>query len=68
MPVKIAASPEIEIKDFSARKALQTHTLTQTVSSSQAGRGLSPSQQAGSNQPHRRALDPSECEFILEVR
>lgn len=42
--VKITASPETEIKDFSACKALQTYTLTWTVSSSQAGGGISLSQ------------------------
>lgn len=47
MHVKITASPETEIKDFSPCKALQTRTLTWTVNSSQAGGRFSPSQLAG---------------------
>lgn len=46
----------------------RTHTLTWTVSSSQAVGGISLSQQAGCNQPCRRAFYHSECEFILKVR
>lgn len=68
MCVTITASPQTEIKDFSACKALQTYILTWTVSSSQAGGGISLSHQAGCNQPCTRALDHSECEFILKVR
>lgn len=51
MCVKIAASPEAEIEDFSAGKSLQTHTLTRTVSSRQAEGGISLCQQAECNQP-----------------
>lgn len=74
MHVKLAAPPKIEIRDFSACEALQTHTLTQVFSSSlstfkQPSQGwISLSQQAGCDQPHRSALDQSDCKFILKVR